>query len=199
MQLFDEAYVTRSKGSVILEPLPQRLRPKLMKKYPPKQDSDAIWIPGYWSWSGRYKDFIWISGVWRVPPPEHIWIKGFWNLLEAGWVWVPGFWSDVNDSSLSFISTPPPDPIDENVDGPPSSNYFWMPGHWAFSKEDTSTNGFQVSGNQLIPTGVRPCLLFVETCRIYLHSGRLGLASGKEWKSFCLSLYCPGGSSKSCF
>lgn len=132
---FHEAYVTRTKGSEILEAIPSAPPAPITERIPPQKDPGAIWIGGYWAWSSQYNDFIWISGVWRVPPPGHQWITGLWKEFDDGWVWIHGFWSEVPQAAITYIDIPPPDQLDENVDGPPSSNYFWMPGFWAFSSE----------------------------------------------------------------
>ena len=31
---------------------------------------DVQWVPGYWAWDDERQDFIWVSGFWRVPPPD---------------------------------------------------------------------------------------------------------------------------------
>ena len=46
--------------------------PEAIEEVPPDvkpADENAIWIGGYWGWDDDRKDFDWVSGVWRVPPP----------------------------------------------------------------------------------------------------------------------------------
>jgi|GEM_PF-1987088 len=107
--------------------------PELINERIPKQlDIQAEWISGYWKWDLNANDFVWVSGVWRRPPPGHQWISSFWKEYKGDWIRVPGYWSRIPEQSADFISMPPPDPIDENMAPPPSSNYFWVNGHWYF-------------------------------------------------------------------
>ena len=32
-------------------------------------DEDGQWIEGYWQWDDSQKDYVWVTGTWRVPPP----------------------------------------------------------------------------------------------------------------------------------
>ena len=48
------------------------------------------WIPGYWSWDVSRGDFIWISGIWREPPPNNQWVPGYWHQVDGGYQWVSG-------------------------------------------------------------------------------------------------------------
>ena len=46
--------------------------PDPIPEVPPDQKPEAEnaqWLPGYWAWDEDRKDFIWVSGFWRVPPP----------------------------------------------------------------------------------------------------------------------------------
>ncbi len=89
-----------------------------MELQPPKASENAVWVPGYWRWTG-FKWF-WIGGFWRVPasdleqektavapqeppPPkeeareaaplaEAIWAPGYWHWNGAVFVWVEGRW-----------------------------------------------------------------------------------------------------------
>src|SRR5689334_9895592 len=44
--------------------------PEPVNEIPPdvKPEGDVVWIPGYWAWDDERNDFLWVSGVWRVPP-----------------------------------------------------------------------------------------------------------------------------------
>lgn len=49
-----------------------------------------VWVPGYWSWQGRW---VWVSGAWRARPHAHAhWIAGHWAPRGHGYVWVGGYW-----------------------------------------------------------------------------------------------------------
>lgn len=58
---------------------------------PPRPSPSAIWISGYWRWTGV--EFVWSDGFWeRNPPPNKIWRDGRWVHTHQGWYWVPGHW-----------------------------------------------------------------------------------------------------------
>lgn len=65
-----ESYITRTSDNVILEATPQQPPDPLIERSPRQVDIQAEWIPGYWAWDKNNTDFIWVSGVWRRPPPR---------------------------------------------------------------------------------------------------------------------------------
>ncbi len=79
-------------------PLIPRQPPKPIEELPPEQKPEGavVWISGYWGWDDERKDFLWISGTWRVPPPGKTWISGYWREENSQWRWVPGFWTAAN-------------------------------------------------------------------------------------------------------
>lgn len=130
-----EALISQATVPVPLEALPVPPPAPLVEKVPAQQTPQAKWIGGYWAWVPLIKDFVWVSGFWRCPPPGKQWVAGGWKEYEEGWVWLRGFWSDLPETDLIYIGTAPPDPLDENADGPPSSNYFWAPGYWHYASQ----------------------------------------------------------------
>ena len=96
------------------------------------EGQNSTWIPGYWSWDDERRDFIWVSGVWRVPPP--------------GFQWMPGYWQDVQGQGFQRISGywMPAQAPRNNLSSPAAAkrrgrahqqslratNYFWVPGNW---------------------------------------------------------------------
>src|SRR5215469_12817897 len=58
-----------------------------------KPEGNVVWIGGYWGYDDDRKDFLWVSGVWRTPPPSKQWIAGYWREEGEQWQWVPGFWA----------------------------------------------------------------------------------------------------------
>jgi len=54
---------------------------------------EARWIEGYWDWDPGRNDYVWVAGLWRVPPPGTFWVNGYWRRDDRGWYRVPGFWS----------------------------------------------------------------------------------------------------------
>jgi hypothetical protein len=80
--------------------------PPLAEERPSAPTTAAVWIPGYWSWTGS--QWGWIAGFWRdervampapqleipgaAPYPDAIWIGGTWTLRAGRYVWVHGRW-----------------------------------------------------------------------------------------------------------
>jgi hypothetical protein len=56
----------------------------------PPPGPNYVWLPGYWSWQGRW---VWIGGAWTVRPYAHAhWVPGHWAHRGYGWIWVGGHW-----------------------------------------------------------------------------------------------------------
>jgi len=109
---------------------------ELMPEFRPDGD-DAIWIAGYWGWDQQREDFIWISGVYRVPPAGHQWVPGYWHQVTDGWQWGQGFWVEDIAESIAYFP-PPPKTLENGPSSPsPGVDYFYIPGNWS-----QSTNGF---------------------------------------------------------
>ena len=48
------------------------------------------WVPGYWSWQGRW---IWVRGAWTIRPHPHaVYVAGRWAHRGHGYVWIGGHW-----------------------------------------------------------------------------------------------------------
>ncbi len=112
--------------------------PAAIEEIPPDQRPEgnlALWINGYWSWDEDRNDFLWVSGVWRVPPPDHAWTPGYWHRGGTGWGWVQGFWLPNQGQAaaeVTYLSAPP-----ENLEAGPSSpqpsqEHLWAPGVWTW-------------------------------------------------------------------
>jgi hypothetical protein len=127
-------------GDTILKPgliVPQQ-PPEPIPEQPPDQrpeGDNVIWIPGYWAWDLDRKDFLWVSGFWRVPPPERKWVPGYWAKTEDGWQWISGFWADDRQNEL-YYQEPPPESLDYSPPTPrPDEESFYVPGCWVFRSE----------------------------------------------------------------
>lgn len=112
--------------------------PAAVEELPPEErpaGNESIWISGYWAFDDETSDFLWVSGVWRVPPPAHSWVPGYWNRTSGGFTWVQGFWLPEQTGGageVTYYATPP-----ENLEtGPsspqPSDGYVWSPGCWTW-------------------------------------------------------------------
>ncbi len=122
--------------AVTLDPEPGIVVPKappvLIEEIPPEQkpEGDVQWIPGYWAWDDEKNEYIWVSGIWRIPPPGRQWIPGYWNSVTHGYQWISGYWTSVKTEEMEYLPEPP-----ESVEIGPSSNapspdYIWIPGCW---------------------------------------------------------------------
>jgi hypothetical protein len=70
--------------------------------------SKYVWIPGYWGWEDDIKDYVWVSGCWRIPPANMSWIPGYWNKVPGGWQWVAGFWIPTSRADqIEYLPEPP--------------------------------------------------------------------------------------------
>ena len=105
-----------------IEEVPPDLKP---------EGQNSVWIPGYWSWDDERRDFIWVSGVWRIPPHGYRWMPGYWQDAQGqGFQRISGYWMPAAVQETTYLPQPP-----QSIDtGPnmaaPGPNYFWIPGHW---------------------------------------------------------------------
>lgn len=131
-----EAFITPASNGLVVKTVKAE-PPKPIKEIIPEQtDPQAEWVPGYWSWSSERGDFIWVSGMWRRPPPERHWIPGYWQEFEEGYGYIRGFWSKESPDSIQYISQVPPAPIEEKLTQPPGESYFWTRGHWGYNSRE---------------------------------------------------------------
>ncbi len=118
-------------GMLVLKEPPAPIN-ELPPEYRPDSE-DAIWIAGYWGWDDEREDYVWISGVYRVPPEGHQWVPGYWNQVNEGWQWVQGFWVEDVADSIEYLP-PPPATLENGPSSPsPGVNYFYIPGNWSQS------------------------------------------------------------------
>jgi WXXGXW repeat (2 copies) len=97
------------------------------------QGDNVQWIAGYWAWDTDRQDFLWVSGFWRVPPPDRKWVPGYWNQVEQGWQWVPGFWAPIDQKEVPYLPEAPPDSLDSGPSvPPPNDNSTYVPGCWVY-------------------------------------------------------------------
>ena len=90
-----------------------------------------IWVPGYWAWDSERNSYIWVSGCWRVAPPNMYWVPGYWVKVAGGWQWIAGFWTPV--AGVGQIEYLPAPPVIDDVQPPgipPSTDNIWVPPCW---------------------------------------------------------------------
>jgi hypothetical protein len=134
----------------IVAPLKDRA-PEYADKVPParvpERPGDAApgsnyqWLEGYWDWDTTRREFVWVTGTWRVSPPGKFWVDGFWRYVDdKGWKRVPGFWSERRATPPSGNgvratqdwkrSGPPPRRPVETVGPAPAPDFFYVPGEF---------------------------------------------------------------------
>jgi hypothetical protein len=119
------------------EPAPLLLKqpPEPIEEMPAEQKPDGAnvqWIPGYWAWDDERSGFLWVSGFWRVPPPDRQWLPGRWNQEGNGWRWAPGYWAEAGQQEVAFLPRPPA-PVDAVAPPqPPGENTVFVPGTWIY-------------------------------------------------------------------
>jgi hypothetical protein len=123
-------------------PVVPKQPPDPVEEQPPDEKpegDDVQWIPGYWAWDEERTDFIWISGIWRVPPPNCQWRPGYWDQCEegsGGWRWTSGCWTPLDQDSGQYLPTPPAS-IEQGPSSPAPTgdgNYIWNPGYWTWNE-----------------------------------------------------------------
>jgi hypothetical protein len=122
-----------------LATIPEASAPVHVDRAPPVPESDrpdveppepgAQWIDGYWGWDPARKDFVWVPGTWRVPPPGKFWINGFWKRDEQGWSRVGGFWSD-RKTDVRRDGPPSSAGREDRIGPAPGPDYFYVPGQY---------------------------------------------------------------------
>jgi hypothetical protein len=117
-------------------------RPIAERPSGPRPDRRATWVPGYWEWDPGRAEFVWIGGVWQMPPPGSIWVTPRWMGDRGGWYRTSGFWSGRRDNGpiATTYSTanqpawrttgPPAGHPDDNPAAAPGPDYFYVPGHY---------------------------------------------------------------------
>ena len=74
-------------GTVVVEQAPPAPPAEVVTVAP---GPEYYWVPGYWSWQGRW---VWMRGAWTVRPrPGAVWVGGYWAPHPRGRVWVGGHW-----------------------------------------------------------------------------------------------------------
>jgi hypothetical protein len=126
-------------------PLIPKDAPAPIEEMPPDQKpsgQNVQWIPGYWAWDVSRNDFLWVSGIWRDPPPNSQWVPGYWHQVDGGNQWVAGTWVHVSANQGQAQPSgqdqpaylpPPPKSIESGPTTPqPNPNTAWTPGYWSW-------------------------------------------------------------------
>jgi hypothetical protein len=133
-----EAFASPATEPEPTKPVPRK-PPRPVEELPPDQkpEGGAIWISGYWAWDVERNDFLWVSGIWRVPPLGKRWVAGYWRAEGEQWQWVRGFWITGDrpaDTALdtTYLPAPPVPPAVAPPGDPPAADSFYVPGNWVW-------------------------------------------------------------------
>src|SRR5262245_3009931 len=156
-------------------PVVPKQPPAPIEELPPEQKpagKQVQWIPGYYQW--ELKDFLWVSGCWRVSPPGKVWLPGRWQQVSGGWQWVSGCWVEEKRSEVELLP-PPPAPREQEIPrlAPGQvyepgcwvyreKGYAWRPGlQWTFPKAGSGsrpgTRGRPPAASSWRGTGTTRC------------------------------------------
>jgi len=122
-------------------PLPSVVAPKppptLVDELPAEQKppGEVQWLPGYWTWEDEQKDYLWVSGLWRVPPPNRQWVPGSWQAVQDGWQWTAGYWAANGQTEVEYLPPPPPNMDTGAVAAAPNDNCTYAPGCWVYREK----------------------------------------------------------------
>jgi hypothetical protein len=132
-----EAYAEPVSDRPQAGPVVPKQPPDPIEEMPPDQKpagENVQWVPGYWAWSTDRNDFVWVSGIWRIPPPGQQWVPGHWDQAADGWQWSAGFWTVAGQDQLEYLP-PPPEPVDAAPSEPaPTADSAFVPGNWVYAQ-----------------------------------------------------------------
>lgn len=125
---------------VTFDPKPGPTAPKqppaLVEEVPPDQKPEGdnvAWITGYWQWEDDRKDFVWVSGFWRVMPPGRKWVPGYWMNQDDGTAqWVGGYWAGADQGQVEYLPAPPQTLENGAPTQAPTADHVWTPGVWVW-------------------------------------------------------------------
>ncbi|HMC88393.1 MAG TPA: YXWGXW repeat-containing protein [Gemmataceae bacterium] len=143
-----EAFATPTTEPVPTKPVAKE-PPKPLEEMPPaeKPEGNVTWIAGYWAWDDDKNDYLWVSGTWRVAPPNKKWVAGYWKEDGNQWRWVPGFWTaaeaeqQATAQQITYLPAPPAPPETAGPGQAPTADSFYVPGHWVFHNAGYVTIG----------------------------------------------------------
>lgn len=106
--------------------------PEAIEELPPEtRPEGTVWIPGYWAWDEEGEEFLWVSGLWRLPPPQRTWLAGYWREVDGGWQRVSGYWAVEAQQQIEVWPTPP-EAVPEAIPPAPEADVIYVPGCWVY-------------------------------------------------------------------
>jgi len=82
-----EGGISASPGAVVVTSPPP---PPVVEARSPAQDPQAIWVAGYWHWTGM--QYTWIPGHWELAPAGARWRAPRYWVREGTYFYQPGGW-----------------------------------------------------------------------------------------------------------
>jgi len=110
------------------EPPPMPMDESSLREYYPC--SSALWVEGYWTWWPERRQFVWMQGCFRQPPPGLVWYAGRWIEMDGAWLWRPGYWGPNHPHRLMRSPVAPPARKNEQPPGASRPGMEWIPGTW---------------------------------------------------------------------
>jgi hypothetical protein len=133
-----EAFFQETHSALIYQAVSEQPPQNIIEKVPSQNDPLTAWIPGYWEWDPDMRNYLWIGGVWRRPPPGHSWVPSFWLKIDDSWIRLRGFWKNERMENIHFIRDEIPEDLDETMIDPPNLDSFWIHGTWYYDNENKS-------------------------------------------------------------
>jgi hypothetical protein len=86
--------VSRVNLRYMVEQPPPMPESKPSYRTPTRPAREAIWIEGYWAYTGNPNaPYEWMSGHWEIPPPgARSWVPSGWQRAGKNYVFVRGGW-----------------------------------------------------------------------------------------------------------
>ena len=75
-----------TRGVVVSGPPPA----PVAERPPPAPNPQAVWIPGYWHWTGM--QYAWIPGHWDAAPPGRAWSGPVYSVRDGQYFYESGGW-----------------------------------------------------------------------------------------------------------
>lgn len=82
------AFATPAGGVVVVSGPPPT---PMVEARPGPPDTQAVWIAGYWHWSGM--QYAWIPGHWERAAPGARWHAPRYTIRDGTYYYEPGGWS----------------------------------------------------------------------------------------------------------
>jgi hypothetical protein len=74
-------------GTIVVQSAPPPVQVET-RPAPPYQG--AIWVEGYWNWSGG--QYVWVPGRWDRGRRGYVWVPHHYQRHGRGWRYIPGHW-----------------------------------------------------------------------------------------------------------